>query len=187
MMDFGNRKCNCRLPSDHLTRAELKKRCSDVTTYKLNAPMKWDAFKEMPDDLKREYMEGLQKNYGATDAMMAQMFGVHIQSVFDMRKKLGVSAPNRGFRSREQMERRTEVWDAFCEGREPPPPAPKKDEKPATKREEKPEPAPGFVDLTKVAAEFTGPFHAESLVSWLMGFPIKGAENVRIRVEVERV
>ncbi len=193
MSEFGNHRCNCKLPSDHLTSAELKKRCGEVTTYKLNAPMKWDAFNKMPDDLKREYVEGLQKNYGATDAMMARMFCIHSQSVFDMRKKLGISAPNRDFLPRDQMERRTEVWEAFCEGREPPPPAPKREEEPVHPTEKntpvtkKPVPVPRFVDLTRVGAEFIGPFHAESLVSWLMALPIRGTETVRIRVEVERI
>ena len=51
-----------------------------------------------------------------------------------------------------------------------------------------PEEAPArYPDLTRFAAEFTGPFNPESLASWLAAFPVHGTPDVKIKVEVEIV
>ena len=47
------------LPSDHMTDAQLKRRNGPVSTYKLGEPMPWKGFKQLPDDLKRAYLEQL--------------------------------------------------------------------------------------------------------------------------------
>ena len=51
-MKRGSRSKRCSLPSDNLTPAQLKRRNGPVSTYKLDAPMRWDDFKAMPVDLR---------------------------------------------------------------------------------------------------------------------------------------
>lgn len=50
----------------------------ELKTYNLDAPMKWEAFKSMPDDLKREYIQGIRGRFNTPPlAALASMLGVH--------------------------------------------------------------------------------------------------------------
>lgn len=61
------------LPSDHLTAKEVN---GPVVTYRLGKPMSWNAFKGLPMDLRRLYLQTIQAKYGATLDRVAKMFGV---------------------------------------------------------------------------------------------------------------
>lgn len=83
-------------PSDYLTRKEREAMNGEVKTYALNRPMRWKEFKLLPDDLRREYIENLQKRFGVMQKDLAVMFGVSANSVGLETKKLGIKFPHRG-------------------------------------------------------------------------------------------
>ena len=67
-----------RFPHDNMTRKERKKLDGELKTYNLDAPMKWEAFKSMPDDLKREYIQGIRGRFNTPPlAALASMLWVH--------------------------------------------------------------------------------------------------------------
>lgn len=83
-------------PSDYLTRKEREAMNGEVKTYALNRPMLWKEFKMLPDDVRREYIENLQKRFGVMQKDLAAMFGVSVNSVALETKKLGIKFPHRG-------------------------------------------------------------------------------------------
>jgi hypothetical protein len=66
-----------KLPSDYLTKKELKAMNGTVESYKLNDPMVWVDFKRMPDDLKITYIKLIRERYNVPDFEIAIMLGVH--------------------------------------------------------------------------------------------------------------
>lgn len=72
---IGSKSQFCGLPSDYLTRSEIKKLNGDVKVYNLNKPMKWGEFREMPHDLRTEYIKKLA-DMGASREDITNMFGV---------------------------------------------------------------------------------------------------------------
>ena len=115
-MRRGSRSKRCSLPSDHLTPAQLKRRNGPVSTYKLDAPMRWDDFKEMPADLQKQYLTYLVETYGATNEMLGDMFYVHPTYVGAVKKALGVVSHNPRRVIGEKKDIRDHMWAAFCNG-----------------------------------------------------------------------
>ena len=199
-MKRGSRSKRCSLPSDNLTPAQLKRRNGPVSTYKLDAPMRWNDFKEMPDDLQKKYLTNLVETYGATNEMLGDMFYVHPTHVGAVKKALGVVSHNPHRLIGEKKAIRDQMWAAFCNGVvgggdavKDTPKEPKKVEtlpvRCPDELEEKAltpvEPERKYLELGRISAEFTGPFNLESLASWLAMLPVKGTDEVRIRVEIE--
>lgn len=114
-MKNGSKSKKCSLPSDYMTPAEWKRRNGPVNTYKLDAPMSWGTFKEMPIDLQITYLRNLQELYRANDKMLADMFHVHFSHIAKYRTALGVHAIG-GKVVGEAKERRDAMWAAFCNG-----------------------------------------------------------------------
>ena len=48
----------------------------EVNCYKLDRPMKWDEYKTMPEDLKKEYLFKLKDEYGASGGAIRDMLGI---------------------------------------------------------------------------------------------------------------
>ena len=201
-MKRGSRSKRCSLPSDHLTPAQLKRRNGPVSTYKLDEPMKWDDFKAMPVDLQKQYLTNLVETYGATNEMLGDMFYVHPTHVGAVKKALGVISNNPRRLSKEKKTIRDQMWAAFCNGVVGGGDAVKETTKEPKKVETLPvrcpdeleevaltqaEPERKYLELGRISAEFTGPFNLESLASWLAMLPVKGTDEVRIKVEVEKV
>ena len=115
-MRRGSRSKRCFLPSDNLTPAQLKRRNGPVSTYKLDAPMRWDDFKEMPADLQKQYLTYLVETYGATNEMLGDMFYVHPTYVGAVKKALGVVSHNPHRVLGEKKAIRDHMWAAFCNG-----------------------------------------------------------------------
>ena len=66
------------LPSDHMTKAEWKRRNSPVKTYNINTCIHdWNTFKELPADLKREYILRCRNTYGARLPVVAESLSVN--------------------------------------------------------------------------------------------------------------
>ena len=205
-MKRGSRSKRCSLPSDHLPPAQLKRRNGPVSTYKLDAPMRWDDFKAMPADLQKQYLTNLVETYGATNEMLGDMFYVHPTHVGAVKKALGVVSHNPHRLIGEKKAIRDQMWAAFCNGvvgggdavKEPPKETHKEPEKVETLPVRCPDeleeaalasakPEQKYLALGRISAEFTGPFNLESLASWLAMLPVEGTDEVRIRVEIEKV
>lgn len=105
----GCKSRKCTLPQDYMTPAQLKRRNSEVSTWNLNAPMKWNTFIKMPDDLKREYIELLREVYNASIARIAEMLDKPRPAVVREIQRLGLSDS-----SRRQLSRTQEAaWEDF--------------------------------------------------------------------------
>lgn len=123
-----------RLPSDRMSQKQWKERCGEIMTYQLNAPMSWEEFKQMPLDIQKQYIEGLQSRFGVNASSLSQMFGVlpltvrrHIAA-----KDLGVVFPVGKSMSMEQRA----LWDAFIGPQEE---VPEKEQSTDTESDEEPE------------------------------------------------
>lgn len=79
-----------RLPSDYLSRKELKAMNGKVESYRMNDPMAWDEFKAMPQDLQRDYITLIRERFGVSDSAIARMFGVSQTSFANKIVKLGL-------------------------------------------------------------------------------------------------
>jgi hypothetical protein len=101
----------CRLPSDNMTKAQIKKMNGDVITLQMNKPIGWKEFKKYSADLQREYLENLVKNHGARQVDIANMFELERSYCS---KCTMLIAPNlfKGHR-RKQIDPR---WMAFISG-----------------------------------------------------------------------
>ena len=172
-----------------------------MSTYKLDAPMRWADFKAMPVDLQKKYLTNLVETYGATNEMLGDMFYVHPTRVGTVKKALGVVSHNPHRLIGEKKAIRDQMWAAFCNGvvgggdsvKETPREPEKVETLPVRCPDELEEvvltqatPERKYLELGRISAEFTGPFNLESLASWLAMLPVKGTDEVRIRVEIEK-
>lgn len=80
-----------RLPHDNMTRKELRKMNGEEKTYRINTPMRWEDFKAMPDDLKKEYVLGIREKFkNPPDGDIAKMFGVAPQTAAPLFRRLSI-------------------------------------------------------------------------------------------------
>ena len=79
-----------RLPSDYLSRKELKAMNGKVESYRMNDPMTWDEFTAMPTDLQRDYITLIRERFGVSDSAIARMFGAPQSSFANKVVKLGL-------------------------------------------------------------------------------------------------
>lgn len=210
-MKRGSRSKRCSLPSDNLTPAQLKRRNGPVSTYKLDAPMRWDDFKAMPVDLQKKYLTNLVEAYGATNEMLGDMFYVHPTHVGAVKKALGVVSHNPHRLIGEKKTIRDQMWAAFCNGVVGGGDAVKETPKEPKKLEALPVRCPDeleevaitpadteapteaepvivkipMLDMTELSATFNGWFTPETFLGWIAKLPIPEAE-VKIRVSVTK-
>ena len=182
-----------------------------MSTYKLDAPMRWDDFKSMPVDLQKRYLTNLIETYGATNEMLGDMFYVHPTHVGAVKKALGVVSHNPHRLIGEKKAIRDQMWAAFCNGvvgggdavkettREPekvetlPVRCPDELEEAAltqadTEATAEAEPVvvkTPMLDMTELSATFNGWFTPEAFLGWITKLPIPEAE-VKIRVSVTK-
>lgn len=80
-----------KMPSDYMTKKERDKMNGEVQTYNLNSPMKWKQFKQMPDDIKREYINSIVEKFDPQQMAIAEMLGVSSWTLNDLcREHLGI-------------------------------------------------------------------------------------------------
>lgn len=99
-----------RLPSDNLTPAQLKQLNGPVIEYNTGRPMKWAELLELPDDVRKGYLEKLRDEYKATQIMLAGMLGISITTFRRSSQKWGLEFPKTGGHLAEKDRRR---WEAF--------------------------------------------------------------------------
>ena len=82
-----------KLPSDSLTPAQLRKQSGAVVEYNLGKPMTYEQLVLLPDDLKKKYLDKLVAEYNANQVVLAEMLGIHRQTLSRRCKEWGVSFP----------------------------------------------------------------------------------------------
>lgn len=124
------RRGKCKLPHEYLTRKELNALNGEVKNYDLGKPMDLDTFRDMPDDLKKQYIEDLQERFHANDYLLAEMLGCSRQSVLYHRKLLGIKGLPRGSTPGEEQLKAWKTWMGENEEQMDPPVAetPRKEE-----------------------------------------------------------
>lgn len=85
-----------KLPSDYLTGKELKAMNGEVKTYRLNDPLSWGDFKELPDDLKTAYIKQIREKYNIPDYKLAEAMGIGKQTMIFEVRRLGLSKGKSG-------------------------------------------------------------------------------------------
>ena len=79
-----------RLPSDNLTKKELRQMSGECKSYRLNEPMKWFEFKRMPDDLKISYIKLIRKKFNADNKSIAEMMDIGAETLSKEIRRLGI-------------------------------------------------------------------------------------------------
>lgn len=67
-----------KFPSDFMSKKELRAMNSEVKSYRMNAPLSWEEFKELPSDLKVSYIQSLRDKFNVPDGAIAEMFDVSL-------------------------------------------------------------------------------------------------------------
>ena len=99
-----------KMPSDGLTLKEVREIDGTPTVYKMDAPCRWEDFKAWPEDIQREYLEGLQKKYHVGMNEIARMMGVKEATFADWKTANGIKSLFKG-RSYPTPE-----WETFKAG-----------------------------------------------------------------------
>lgn len=99
-----------KLPSDGLTLKEVREINGEPTVYKMDAPCRWEDFKDWPEDIQREYLEGLQKKFRAPLSEIARVMGVKENTFLSWKADHGIKSVFKG-RSYPTPE-----WETFKAG-----------------------------------------------------------------------
>lgn len=86
-----NGKSGCTFSHERMTKKEIKAMSGECKTYRMNDPMTWAEFKEMPDDLKVCYVKALRKKYEVPDKKLADMFGISASVMSKEFTRLGLN------------------------------------------------------------------------------------------------
>lgn len=107
----GSKSKRCSLPSDNMTQAQWKKRNGAVVEYRLDKPLSFEGFKQLPVDLRKKYIKTLQTEYGASLTAITHMLGVSKGTAYNfITKDLGITFEP-GAPSAENRQR----WKAFLQ------------------------------------------------------------------------
>jgi hypothetical protein len=79
-----------RLSSDRLTQKQWEAKNGECKSYRMNEPMTWEQFNEMPDDLKVLYIKAIRNKYQTPDAALADAMGVDFLEVVAEMHELGI-------------------------------------------------------------------------------------------------
>lgn len=139
----GSKSKKCTLPSDRLTKAEWKRRNGKVESYSLNKPLTYKEWAALPDDLEREYYEGIRAKYHASKGNFCTMLGCsrttlgrELSRLGYMKESFGPGAP-KGKMSAEEAR----CWAKFLEPEEEPAePVNIRNSEPTEKPKEEPKP-----------------------------------------------
>ena len=82
-----------RLPSDGMTPAQLRQQSGDVIEYNLGKPMTYEQLLQLPQDLRKKYLDKLVAEYNANQRALAEMLGCNRQTLNRRCKEWGVTFP----------------------------------------------------------------------------------------------
>lgn len=83
-----------RLSSDNLTQKQWEAKNGAVKSYRMNDPMTWEQFNELPDDLKVMYIKAIRKKYNTPDYILAACMGVDVDVFKSKLQELGLRSGN---------------------------------------------------------------------------------------------
>ena len=186
------------LPHDNMTLGAWKKMNGEVVTYDLKSPLTWQQFKELPKDLKIEYINYLQEEFSAAGAHIARCFGIAPGYLYKYLRdnEIHVSFP-KGRGAKKDDVRRLNDFFHIAEASE------STDTDSETMPDESPEePTRAAVVLPQAASEvretssdrmlmprfslhFEGPFEAETILHSLK-FMIHSGANCSIDITVTK-
>lgn len=89
---YNGKGGSVKFSTDYLTEKQLRAMNGEVATYRLGAPMTWEEFKSMPNDLKVMYVKKLRKQYNVPDEELALAMGVDISVFSECLRKLKLSS-----------------------------------------------------------------------------------------------
>ena len=89
----GKSRYGCTLPSDSMSHWAKKRENGDVVIMAPDRPILYDDFKELSEDMQRQYLQGIIDNYGGTTERIAKMWGVSEAKVKNHRQLLGIKNP----------------------------------------------------------------------------------------------
>jgi len=88
-----------RLSSDNLTKKQLEAKNGECKTYRMNDPMTWEQFKELPDDLKVCYIKAIRNKYKVPDRYLAGYMDTSASTFSKKMKDLRLSGGASGTRN----------------------------------------------------------------------------------------
>lgn len=130
----GSKSRKCSLPSDRLTKKQLKELNSEVKTWNLNAPMGYIDFMNMPRELQWEYLIKLLTEKEGRLPDVADMMGANYKTLqqYIMRHHPGRKLPDKRGQKRPGPK-----WADFIGGAEMPQEAPEAPQEECVAPEEK--------------------------------------------------
>lgn len=107
----GSKSKKCTLPSDYLTRSQMKKLNGECITIKMGEPMTWSDFKKMDRSHQEAYLSHLINKYQVGYVQLADMFGTKntVISQYVSKHNFTSVKPNKKKLTADQLE----VWDKF--------------------------------------------------------------------------
>lgn len=113
----GSKSKKCSLPSDNLTPGQLAKLSGPCVSLKMNEPITYEAFKPLPDNLKREYLIGLRDRYRVSQRSVAKMMGTSNWTICTLYARLQIDATLPPVTAEKRMEYQA-LWDQFLAGKD---------------------------------------------------------------------
>lgn len=95
----GSKSKRCTLPSDYLTPKQKRGLNGEMKTYNLSAPMSYGEFRDIPEDLQREYLTKLYVDWCISLTEISKMFKCSPETVRQACKQFGINTANRGHRA----------------------------------------------------------------------------------------
>lgn len=113
----GARSKRCSFPLDYLSAVQRQKLNGKVVSYNMKAPMQWEEFKQLPADIKGEYIISLIQSFHATSKCIAEMLGVAPET---LSRYLKEECPSVAFqRGRRMSEEEQTAWAVFVGDAQP--------------------------------------------------------------------
>lgn len=182
----GSKSKACFLPSDNLTPAQLRKLNGEVRTYNLDAPMGWDDFKAMPNDLQVQYLQGLNSRFSVgLTTISIELFGKSPAALPQMFKRAGCVVSFAGKRLSGDERETWEQWltqGVELEARDE---LPEENETPEAPASTEPVESSAFA-VAKLAIEWEGELDGPAFVAQLTRLPLP-VGRVKIKMEVEKL
>lgn len=95
-LSHAGRGGRVRMPSDYMTKKERDAMNGEVQSYNLSEPMKWEQFKLLTDDIKREYITSIVSKYDPQQSAISQMLNVAPNTLHVLCKRLGITFRHSG-------------------------------------------------------------------------------------------
>ena len=106
----GSKSKRCTLPSDYLTAKQKKGLNGKMKTYNLSAPMNYIQFRDMPEDLQKEYLTKLYVDWRISLTEIAKMFKCSPETVRHACRQFGINTKMRGQRATNAQMRHWHEW-----------------------------------------------------------------------------